>query len=98
MILPFLAKTLAVYNDPRSTHLTNWVDVIMNSIVFQGFVVFEYADRFDEAIEALTVAVQEGKVLAAELIVKASFEEIPSVWGRLYTGETRGKLITELVD
>lgn len=42
--------------------------------------------------------VQEGKIkVDKETVVEAKFEDIPKVWGRLFTGETQGTLVTKLV-
>ena len=56
--------------------------------------------RAKEAIDALSKALKDGNlhVEGAETVVKAKFEEIPQVWGRLFTGHNTGKLITQIAD
>ncbi|KAE9407995.1 NAD(P)-binding protein [Gymnopus androsaceus JB14] len=92
---------IAAYNDRSQTVLDNWVEVIMNRITVQGFVVIDYYSRRAEAIDVLSTAVKEGKlsVSGGETIVRCTeFEKVPEVWMRLFSGQNTGKLVTQIAD
>lgn len=76
------------------------MDIIVFRITIIGFVVLQYVERFDEAVEALTEAVEQGKIdiRAVETVVRAPFEDIPCVWGKMWAGENKGKLVTQVAD
>lgn len=61
----------------------------------QGFLLFDYADRFPEARAQLAAWLDEGK-LTYRLDVLDGLEQAPSAIGRLYAGENRGKLLVRL--
>lgn len=64
-----------------------------------GMIVIDYLDRAGEAIGVLSKLLKEGhlKMENAESVVKASMEEVPEVWMRLFSGGNQGKLVTHLV-
>ncbi|KIK68569.1 hypothetical protein GYMLUDRAFT_36029 [Collybiopsis luxurians FD-317 M1] len=91
---------ISAYNDRSQTTLDNWLEVITNRITIQGFIILDYFHRRDEAIQVLSTAVKEGKftVSEGETLVRCSFEKVPEVWMKLFTGENTGKLITQIAD
>jgi NADPH-dependent curcumin reductase CurA len=52
-----------------------------------------------EATGDLGKWVQEGKIsfTGGETVVDTKFEDVPKTWQMLFSGATRGKLITKLV-
>ncbi|KAL1404908.1 quinone oxidoreductase [Vanrija albida] len=79
--------------------LRNWSQVLYNRIDIQGFLFLDYADANAEAVENLAKWVAEGKIDGpkAHTVVPGSLEDLPQTWMRLYSGESRGKLISTLV-
>lgn len=61
-------------------------------------IVIDYLPQAGEAVGVLSKALQEGhlKLEGGETVVKASLEEVPSVWMRLFSGGNQGKLVTQL--
>jgi len=90
---------ISIYNDPKSSKLTNWFEVISNELNIKGYIVISYLNRINEGREALTKAYKEGKLSleGGETIKKAAFADIPKVWTGLFSGVNQGKLVTELV-
>ncbi|WOO85938.1 Putative NADP-dependent oxidoreductase YfmJ [Vanrija pseudolonga] len=78
--------------------LTNWSQVLFNRIDIQGFLFLDYADSTAEAVENLAKWVAEGKIDGpkAHTVVENKLEEVPATWQRLYSGDSRGKLISKL--
>ncbi|TXT04807.1 hypothetical protein VHUM_04075 [Vanrija humicola] len=78
--------------------LRNWSQVLFNRIDIQGFLFLDYADSNAEAVENLAKWVAEGKINGpnAHTVVANKLEEVPATWKRLYSGDSRGKLISKL--
>jgi NADPH-dependent curcumin reductase CurA len=63
-----------------------------------GMLIFDHVDILEQAVEDLTRWLKEGTIsnLEGETVVEATFEEIPEVYERLFSGRSKGKLITKL--
>lgn len=61
----------------------------------QGFVIFDYADRYQEAVEQLTEWVRSGGMMFREHILDG-MEHAPSAIELLYRGENKGKLLIKV--
>lgn len=69
--------------------------LIKNSVLMQGFVIFNYKERFGEAIPQLAKWLQEGKLKSTETVVKG-FENIPQAFIDLFKGKNKGKMVVEI--
>ncbi len=63
----------------------------------QGFLIFDYADRTEEAVAQLASWVRAGKLVFREDILDG-IEHAPGAIARLYRGENSGKLLIRLVE
>lgn len=61
----------------------------------QGFLLFDYADRYEEARSQLAAWLDEGKLSYREDILDG-LEQAPGAIARLYAGENKGKLLIRL--
>lgn len=93
-----LCGAIASYNDatpkpgPRNLML-----IVTRRLRMQGFIVIDYMDRFNEAIEAMTGWVMAGDIAWREDI-QEGFENIPSTLQRLFRGSNVGKQLLKLAD
>ncbi|WPH00032.1 Hypothetical protein R9X50_00285500 [Acrodontium crateriforme] len=91
---------IANYNASRDTlsGLTNWAEIISMRLNIRGFIVFDYAHKYGEAMAVFHKALQEGKlqIEGGEHVVKTNFEGVPKTWLSLFEGTNTGKLITDL--
>lgn len=62
----------------------------------QGFLVFDYAHRYDVARDRLASWVRYGRITAVTTEVRGSVADFPAVLDRLFTGESTGKLVLAL--
>lgn len=93
------------YNDREKLKITNWGEIITNSLTVKGFIVTNYMSQFPSAIADLVDGIQKGKIKITEgcSIVdlskeKTPIEKIPEVWKQLFgTNKPNGKLLTKLV-
>jgi NADPH-dependent curcumin reductase CurA len=78
--------------------LTNIGQLIMQRATIQGFLVLDFADRFEEAIGHLATMLAEGKLHYDETIVDGGLEAAPGALGQLFNGQNLGKLLVRLSD
>jgi hypothetical protein len=63
-----------------------------------GFLVFDFAERYAEAIGQLAQWLGAGDLQSREDVVRGGLEQFPEVFLRLFRGENTGKLILQLTD
>ncbi len=75
----------------------NYLSLLINSARMEGFIVFNYAQRYGEAIQALARWLAEGKLKAREDIVDG-LENFPETFVKLFRGENFGKLVIKVAE
>lgn len=73
----------------------NYFNLIYRSARMEGFLLFDYATRFPEAIEALSGHLRSGELRHRETIFKG-FEQLPRALMNLFTGGNIGKQLVEV--
>jgi NADPH-dependent curcumin reductase CurA len=73
----------------------NYLSLLINHARMEGFVVFEYAARYPEGVQALAGWMLSGKLKAREDIVEG-LETFPETLQKLYRGENFGKLVIKV--
>ena len=63
----------------------------------EGFIVFDYAKRYMEAITQMAQWYSQGKLKSREQI-EEGIENFPEVLLKLFSGEKKGKLILQVND
>ena len=61
----------------------------------QGFIVFDYADKYLEAQMQLGKWMKEGKVSLEETVIEG-FDNIPNAFLGLFEGKNMGKMIVKI--
>jgi NADPH2:quinone reductase len=86
------------YNEggEHSGGLTNIGQLIMQRATIQGFLVLDYADRFEEAINHLAGMLGAGKLNYDETIVDGGIEAAPHALAQLFSGANMGKLLVRV--
>ncbi len=74
----------------------NYMQLLVQRATMAGFLVFDYAKRYPEAVAQLAEWLQDGKLISREDVVPADLEQFPEVFLRLFRGENVGKLILEI--
>jgi NADPH2:quinone reductase len=70
--------------------------LIMQRATMAGFLVLDYAERFEEAIEALAGMLGEGRLTYEETLMDGGLELMPEALAALFDGTNRGKLILRI--
>ena len=71
----------------------NYMQLLVQRASMTGFLVFDYADRYPEAVAELAKWLSEGQLISREHVVHGGLDQFPEVFLRLFRGENTGKLI-----
>ena len=74
----------------------NYMQLLVQRASMTGFLVFDYAHRYPEAIAQLGQWLRSGELRSREEVVRGGIEDFPEVFLRLFRGENTGKLILQL--
>tara|TARA_R110002073_G_scaffold106611_3_gene240613 strand:- start:3340 stop:4338 length:999 start_codon:yes stop_codon:yes gene_type:complete len=91
-----ICGAISVYNNtelPKSVSVQPFL--IKNSALMQGFIVFNYAEKFPDAMKHLSGWLAEGKLAYTETIVDG-FDNIPKAFIDLFEGKNKGKMIVKI--
>ena len=91
-----ICGSISIYNNtelPKSISVQPFL--IKNSALMQGFIVFNYADKYPEAIKQLSQWLAEGKLTYTETIVEG-FDSIPQTFLDLFEGKNNGKMLVKI--
>ena len=76
---------------------SNYMSLLVNRARMEGFVVFDYADRYMEAAREMAGWMAEGKLKSREDVIEG-FENFPDALLKLFTGDNIGKLVLKVAD
>ena len=75
---------------------SNYLMLLVARASMTGFLVFDYAERYPEALADLSTWVAEGRLHSVEDTVRGDIESFPEMLARLFSGQNTGKLVLEL--
>jgi len=76
---------------------SNYLSLLVNRARMEGLVVFDYAERYAEAVQTMAQWIGEGRLKTREEIVEG-IETFPDTLLRLFKGENTGKLVLKVAD
>ena len=76
---------------------SNYLSLLVNRARMEGMVVFDYADRFPQAMRDIAAWIAQGKLKSREDIA-AGLETFPETLLKLFSGENFGKLVLKVGD
>jgi NADPH-dependent curcumin reductase len=74
----------------------NYLSLLMNRARMEGMVVFDYADRYPQAIGELAGYLKDGRLKSREDVVAGGVHAFPDALLRLFSGANFGKLVLEV--
>jgi NADPH-dependent curcumin reductase CurA len=74
---------------------SNYLSLLVNRARMQGMVVFDYADRYADAVRAMGGWMAEGKLISKEDVV-VGLDTFPETLLKLFRGENFGKLVLQV--
>ena len=75
----------------------NYLSLLVHRARMQGMVVFDYADRYPQAVAELAGYLKDGRMKSREDLVHG-LDRFPEALNRLFTGENFGKLVLQVAD
>lgn len=91
-----ICGTISSYNDTEaSTGPRLQPYILKNSMIMQGFIVSNYADKFPEGVKQLSEWLKAGKLQYSETIVNG-FDQIPQAFLDLFEGKNEGKMVVKI--
>jgi NADPH-dependent curcumin reductase len=75
----------------------NYLSLLVNRARMEGMVVFDYAERYPQAVAELAGYLKAGKMKSREDVV-AGLATFPETLLKLFNGENFGKLVLKVAD
>jgi NADPH-dependent curcumin reductase len=76
----------------------NYMMLLVRRSRMQGFLVFDYADKYRDALREMGQWLAEGKLKAREEIIDGTIEDFQPALLQLFRGENTGKLVLQIAD
>jgi hypothetical protein len=93
-----ICGAISQYNHPEAIQgPRNYLSLLINNALMEGFVVFHYAARYAEGMQALAGWAMAGKLKAREDVVDG-LETFPDTLQKLFRGENFGKLVLKVAN
>jgi NADPH-dependent curcumin reductase CurA len=90
-----LCGAISQYNKATAQGPRNYMELISRRGRMEGFILFDYAARYPEAIQQLGQWVGEGR-LKSKLDIVEGLERAPLALRRLFEGDHQGKLLVRI--
>jgi len=74
----------------------NYMSLLVNRARMEGFVVFDYASRYRDALQEMAGWFAEGRLVSQETVVEGGVRAFPSTLLRLFAGQNTGKLVLKV--
>ncbi|PFH52978.1 hypothetical protein AMATHDRAFT_73796 [Amanita thiersii Skay4041] len=93
-----MCGAISEYNSGKPKGLQNYMNIISQRATVQGFIVFDYAERYKEALAELAQGIHSGAIKRKFEIVQGGIEEAPKALPMLFTGGNTGKLVIQVAE
>jgi NADPH-dependent curcumin reductase CurA len=88
---------ISQYNvEGRPVGPANYLNLIAARARMEGFLVFDFADRFPGAVAEMAGWIAEGKLLSREHVVEGDVTAFPETFLTLFRGGNTGKLLLQI--
>jgi NADPH-dependent curcumin reductase len=88
-----ICGAISQYNETAPAGPRNYMSLLVNRARMEGFLVFDFADRYGEAVRDLAGWLREGRLVNREDVVDGGVEAFPDTFLRLFDGRNTGKLV-----
>jgi NADPH-dependent curcumin reductase CurA len=93
-----ICGAISQYNASAPRGPANYMNLLVNRARMEGFVVFDFADRYPEAFRELAGWAADGRLRAHEDVAEGGIEAFPRTLLRLFRGENTGKLVLHVAE
>ena len=91
-----ICGAISQYNETQVRGPANYMMLLVARASMTGFLVFDFASRYPEAMAELAGWYQAGQLVSRETLVTGSVEDFPETLLKLFEGANTGKLILAL--
>jgi NADPH-dependent curcumin reductase len=91
-----ICGAVSQYNEPRLRGPANYIMLLVARASMTGFLVFDYADRYPQAMAELAGWYRSGQLVSREHVVHGSVTDFPDTLLMLFEGANTGKLVLAL--
>jgi hypothetical protein len=92
-----LCGAISQYNNTAPpTGPSNYMALLVARASMIGFLVFDFADRYPEAMTQLAEWVSDGRLKSIEYTRQGTIADFPAIFNELFAGQNTGKLVLEL--
>ena len=91
-----ICGAVSQYNESTMRGPSNYMALLVRRSRMEGFVVFDYADRYGEAAREMAGWIAAGKLKAKEDVVEGGVDAFPETLLKLFKGENFGKLVLKV--
>jgi NADPH-dependent curcumin reductase CurA len=88
-----ICGAVSQYNAGQVQGPANYLSLLVARASMTGMLVFDYQDRYPQAMAELAQWLRDGQLVSREHIVHGSISDFPDVLMMLFAGENTGKLI-----
>jgi len=91
-----ICGAISQYNETEVRGPANYMMLLVARASMTGMLVFDYADRYPEAMAELAGWYRAGRLVSRETVIPGTVEDFPETLLKLFDGANTGKLILEL--
>ncbi|MDP1899142.1 MAG: NADP-dependent oxidoreductase [Rubrivivax sp.] len=92
-----ICGAISQYNNTRAVQgPKNYLALLVNRARMEGLVVFDYAERYPQAVAELAAYLKDGRMKSREDVVEGGVAAFPATLTKLFTGENFGKLVLKI--
>ena len=91
-----ICGAISQYNETQVRGPANYMMLLVTRSSMEGMLVFDYADRYPEAMAELAGWLRDGKLASREHVVHGSVNDFPQALLMLFDGVNTGKMVLAL--
>jgi NADPH-dependent curcumin reductase CurA len=91
-----ICGAISQYNETQVRGPANYMMLLVTRSSMTGMLVFDYADRYPQAMAELAGWLREGKLVSREHVVHGGVDAFPETLLMLFDGVNTGKLVLAL--
>lgn len=91
-----ICGAISQYNAAKPQGPASFMNVISQRVLMKGFIVFDYAKKYPEALQNLGTWLSQGQLKRKEHLVPGGLESAPQGLVNLYAGANTGKMMVEV--
>jgi len=91
-----ICGAISQYNEDRMRGPSNYMMLLVRRARMEGFLVFDFVSKYQDAVAELASWLRAGKLKAREDVVDGGISAFPATFPRLFRGENVGKLVLKV--